>query len=438
MPRPSSYTPHDIPRGAKPTRELLKHLPQFSLTERARRWDGARKRMKMAGFDALLFLGNDAFFDMGLVNGRYLTQVGSKVGTNVLFMLDEDPIVWNALPHQQRPTNIHLSTQEWVSDIRPSLGLDDLIAEIREKGLDKSRIGLIGFSSSIMTTPTLLHGDVVRLETDLPGCEFAAAGWLMEEIRLIKSDEELAMLARAGKISRMVIDTMINYPKIGMTEAELYGELIKTQIANGAEPMIFFMLSSGPVEHRKTELWHGLHGAEQPAVPSMRPLAKGDVVTAEWHVQYGGYLAATEFTVYLGPKAPKKLKDIHKVNVQCLEASLDALKPGNTLRAAWEAIRAPADKAGLDFVELGFHGHGMASPEFPTVIYRPGYGAPALNGTGIGDLIFEEGMVFGNNIDLFDPNWKCDVGCMFGDMMVVRGNRAEQLVDVPLYLPEVG
>ena len=170
----------------------------------------------------------------------------------------------------------------------------------------------------------------------------------------------------------------------------------------------------------------------------MRPLAKGDVVTAEWHVQYGGYLAATEFTVYLGPKAPKKLKDIHKVNVQCLEASLDALKPGNTLRAAWEAIRAPADKAGLDFVELGFHGHGMASPEFPTVIYRPGYGAPALNGTGIGDLIFEEGMVFGNNIDLFDPNWKCDVGCMFGDMMVVRGNRAEQLVDVPLYLPEVG
>lgn len=437
MPRPSSYTPHDVPKGAKATRELMAHRPQFSLAERARRWDGTRKKMKMAGLDALLILGNDTFFDMGLVNGRYLTQVGSKVGTNVLFMMDADPIVWNALPHQQRPTNIHLSTQEWVSDVRPALGLGDLIAEVREKKLDRSRIGLLGFSSAIMTTPTLFHGDVVTLEGELPGCEFVPAGWLLEEMRLIKSDEELAMLAGAGRISRKVIDTFMEYPRPGMPEAELYAELIKTQIANGAEPQIFFMLTSSPVEHPKTELWHGLHGAEQPAVPSMRPLAKGDVITAEWHVQYGGYLAATEFTVYLGKKAPQKLKDIHKVNVECLQASLEALKPGNTLREAWEAIRAPAEKAGLDFVELGFHGHGMASPEFPIVIYRPGYGAPALNGQGIGDLVLEDGMVFGNNIDLFDPAWKPDIGCMFGDMVVVRGNRAEQLVDVPLHLPEI-
>jgi hypothetical protein len=27
---------------------------------------------------------------------------------------------------------------------------------------------------------------------------------------------------------------------------------------------------------------------------------------------------------------------------------------------------------------------------------------------------------------------------MFGDMVVVRGNRAERLVDIPLRLPEVG
>lgn len=126
------------------------------------------------------------------------------------------------------------------------------------------------------------------------------------------------------------------------------------------------------------------------------------------------------------------------MNVECLEASLEVMKPGNTVRQAWEAIRAPAEKAGLDFVELGFHGHGMASPEFPTVIYRPGYGPPSLNGAGYEEFVFEENMVFGNNIDLFDPAWRPDIGCMFGDMVVVRGNRAERLVDIPLYLPEVG
>ena len=69
---------------------------------------------------------------------------------------------------------------------------------------------------------------------------------------------------------------------------------------------------------------------------------------------------------------------------------------------------------------------------------HPGYGPPSLNGTGIGDLMFEEGMVFGNNIDLSNPKWKPDVGCMFGDMVVVRENCAERLVDIPLFLPEVG
>jgi Xaa-Pro aminopeptidase len=428
---------HDNPKGSKPA-DLREFRPQFTHAERDRRWDGARKRMKMANLDALLIIGYDIFFDMGLVNARYLTQIGSKAGTNVLFFLDEDPIVWNALPHQQRPTNPHLGTQDWVTEIRPFLGLGEMAAEIRDRGLDAGKIGLIGFSSSIMTTPTILHGDVLRLETELPRVEFINAGDILEEMRLIKSEEELAVLGQAGKIARKVIDTMIEYPKAGMTEAELWAELIKTQIVNGAEPQVFFFLASGPVEHKESELWHLLHGVEQPAVPSMRPLQSGDVITGEWHTQYGGYLAATEFTVYLGKKAPQELKDLHMVNVECLEVSLDVMKPGNTLRQAWEAIRAPAERAGLDFVELGFHGHGMASPEFPTVVYRPGYGLPSMNGDKIGDFVFEEGMVFGNNIDLFNPNWKSDVGCMFGDMVVVRGNRAEQLVNVPLELPEVG
>ncbi|MBP49911.1 MAG: hydrolase [Acidiferrobacteraceae bacterium] len=438
MPTSSSYTSHDIPEGAKPTKEILDHRPRFSLAEKDRRWDGIRKKMKMANLDALVLLGNDTFFDMGLVNVRYLTHIGSKVGTNALFFLDEDPIVWNALPHQQRPTNIHHHTQDWTTDIRPFLGLNDMISELRSHGIENGRVGLIGFSSSIVTTPTLLHKDVVTLEEALPNLEFVPAGSMMEEMRLIKSQEELAMLGEASRISRLVVDTFINYPKVGMTEAELWAEFIKTMIVNGAEPQVFFFLASGPVEHDEKELWHLLHGEAQPAVPSMRPLSRGDVINAEWHVQYSGYLAATEFTVYLGDKAPEKLKDLHKISVECLEVSLEYMKPGNTLREAWEAIRAPAEKAGLDFVELGFHGHGMASPEFPTVIYRPGYGPPSLNGTGIGDLMFEEGMVFGNNIDLSNPKWKPDVGCMFGDMVVVRENCAERLVDIPLFLPEVG
>ena len=432
------YPPHQLPAGAKPTRELLKHVPQLSLAERNRRWDGIRKKMMLANIDVLLILANDAFWDMGLINLRYITQIGSKMGAHALFFVDRDPIIWNSLPHMNRPTSLALSTQEWVSDIRPYGGVAEVAAAVRESGLDRGCVGMVSFSSTIVTTPTLFHGDAINYQKELPHCRFIEANWVLEQMRLIKSEEEIAMLAKAGEIGRKTTEALIAHSRPGITEAALYAELIKTQIANGAEPQIFQLLASGPIEHPTTELWHLLHGAEQPLVPSMRPIQNGDIVVTEFHSQYGGYLAATEFTVYVGEKAPPQLVEIHDACVEALQISLEVLRPGNTLRNAWESIRAAADRRKLDFVELGFHGHGLGSPEFPTVVYRPGFGPSSMNGDHIGHLMFEENMVFGNNIDIFNPNWKPDVGCMFGDMVVVRKEGAQRLVNVPLELPQVG
>jgi Xaa-Pro aminopeptidase len=102
-----------------------------------------------------------------------------------------------------------------------------------------------------------------------------------------------------------------------------------------------------------------------------------------------------------------------------------------TLGELLDAVRRPAAKAGLEWVELGFHAMGLASPEFPTVVYEPGFGVDTANGSKITDLQLEEGMTFGNNIDLFDPRWKPDVGCMLSDFMVVREGGAELLVGTP-------
>ena len=432
------FPPHPLPEGAKATKEPLRYLPQLTLKERDRRWDGIRKKMLLANIDALLFLGNDAFFDMGLVNLRYVMQVGPKTGAHALFFIDRDPIVWHSRPHTNRPTNMHLSTQEWVQDFRIHGGVPEVAAAIREAGLAKERIGLVAFGSAIMTTATFLHGDVLNYKKELPGFDFVDANWVIEQMRLIKSEEEIGMLAKAGALARKTIDAMIEYSRPAVTEAELYAEMVRTQIAGGGEPQLFNLLTSGPVEHSPKELWHLLHGAEQPMVPSTRPLQNGDIVVNEFHTQYCGYLAAAEFTVHVGKKAPPQLLNIHRVCVEALHASQEILVPGNTLKEAWEAIRRPVEKAGMDFVELGFHGHGLASPEFPTVVYRPGFGPDSMNGARIGHLQLEEGMVFGNNIDVFDPRWKPDVGCMFGDMMVVRKGGAQKMVNTPLDLPQTG
>jgi hypothetical protein len=81
---------------------------------------------------------------------------------------------------------------------------------------------------------------------------------------------------------------------------------------------------------------------------------------------------------------------------------------------------------------------GLGSPETPSVVYREGYGSNALNGTHLEDFVLQEGMCFGNNIDLYDPKWKIDVGTMLADFMVVRKDRAELLVNTPRELGVTG
>lgn len=429
-------TTKPIPADARATRELLRWVPQLSLAERNRRWEKARRKMLMAGMDALIFLGNDIYWGMGMANLRYLFQVEGQLGGDALFTLSGEPVIWHGVPHTNRPTSMLLSLQEWVSDIRTRGGMASIAEEVRAKGLDRSKIGLVGFSSTLQPS-TLLHGQVVALQKLLPQAELTEAGWLIEEMRVVKSEEEIELLRKGAKIARKVIDTLVETARPGVPEALVYAQMIKTQIANGAEPNIFNLFAAGPVEHDSKELWHLLHGCEQPLTPTMRPLAEGDIIISEWHTKYGGYRCHTEFTAYLGKKAPRELLNIWDVSVACLEVSMEALVPGRTIKEAIEMIRRPAIKAGLDWVELGFHAMGTASPELPTVVYEDGYGHDKLNGRAIGDMVLEEGMTFGNNIDLHDSRWKPDVGCMLSDFMVVRPGRAECLVGTPLILPQL-
>jgi len=426
-----------LPDVWEPTQELLQYVPKLSFEERDRRWDRLRKKMLMAGFDALVFLGNDVCWGMGMANMSYALRVDSHAGAQGLFPLVGEPVVWYAIPHMNRPMSMYECKPRWVSDFRTAGGLPAIADELRQRGLDRSKIGLVSFSSTVQTTATIFHGDMLAIERLLPNAVLLDANSLLQEMRLVKSEEEIELLRGAGKIARKVVDAMIETARPGVPEAAVYAEMIRTQIANGADPNIFNLFTSGPVEHPSDELWSLLHGKEQPVMPTMRPISEGDLVIAEWHTKYGGYRCHTEFTVYVGKVVPKELQRIWDVSIECLDASREALVAGRTLREAWTMIREPAKRAGLDWVEVGFHAMGTASTEFPTVVYEEGYGANQLNGDGIGDVVLEERMTFGNNIDLHDSAWKPDVGCMLSDFMVVRPGKAECLVDVPRELPAV-
>ena len=404
------------------------YLPTLSTAERDRRWRAVREAMALHRLGGLVVFANDSPFGFGTANLRYLSHVGNQHGGAFVLPLEGDPILLHAPPHMHEPFNFYSVAQDWVDDIRPFSGVRSIVEALEERGLAEARLGLVGFRTGIFAN-TVPHLVVTGLAEALPRATITDVTPLLEQVRLIKSDEEIAMLERAADLSRAAIRRMHETAEPGVTELEVVAAMAHEQIRLGGEPNTFNLLTSGPVDGDEA-VWHLVHGVE---TQTQRPLADGDLIVTEFHTSWGGYLCGAEFSVHLGTPPPQ-LRRIWEGALACLESYREALRPGRTVGEAVGIVRRTCADAGLDYVELGFHGHGLASPEFPTVTYREG--TPLLAGSGLFDVVLRENMVFGLNVDLFDPAWKPNVGVMLGDMVVLEPDGPRFLVRTPVELFE--
>jgi len=404
----------------KPYVDMRSYLPQLSLKERDRRWAAVRGEMGLNDLDCLLVIGNDRFFGYGNANVRYLTQTdGQRMGAAVIFPLEGLPIVFGTPPHMHdKPFPVYKAFNSWVSETRSMSGLKPVIDAITAMGYEQATIGLVSFKGS-WKSGTISYQEHETLLTGLPHARFIDATALLDRVRMSKSPEEIEMLKRSGEITRAKMEAMIRMARPGVKECELFAEMVKTEISMGGEAFVFNLLASGSVTDTSCTQ-HLLHGRAQSLSPTTRPLTKGDLIITEFHTSYGGYLTGYEKSVFLG-KPPKELRRIHDVAVECLEAGIERLRPGVTIGEALEGFRRPARKAGIDYVELGFHGHGLASPEFPTMVYpeksaKTGEAArpsrAEVGRYGIPSIELKENMVLSTNIDIHDPSWRNDVGIM--------------------------
>jgi Xaa-Pro aminopeptidase len=420
--------------------DLRPYLPQLSISERNRRWAEVWTEMGLNDLDCLLLIGNDRFFGMGNSNIRYLTQIsGQRMGAVAIFPMEGKPIVFGTPPHMHdKPFPVYKAFNDWIEETRALRGLKPVVETLKALGYEGSSIGLVGFKGAFRSS-TIAYEEYEFLTEELPRARFRDATPILDRLRMIKSAEEIEMLKKSGHIARLKLDSMIAMARPGVKECELYAEMVKTEISQGGEAFIFNLLASGSVvdgEH----IQHLLHGRGQPLSPTTRPLQEGDIVMTEFHTSYAGYLTACEKTVFLG-KPPDRLKKIHDVCVECLDRGIEKLRPGITLTEAVSAFREPAKRARMDYVELGFHGHGLSSPEFPTVVYAPEAAGgktekdseKAWTGVyGSGAIVLKENMVFGTNVEIHDPAWRSDVGIMGpGDTIWISAKGPVKLIGAP-------
>lgn len=273
------------------------YLPQLPLSERDRRWALVREYMANEHLDALVVHGSDTFYGYATANLRYLTHVGSTQGALCIFPLEGEPVVFTGPRHMSVPFNYYSKAQIWVTDLRPLSGTGGVLTELKARGLDRGSLGIVGYSTALVAN-TIPHALYAQLAEGLPGARIRDVTAGFSYLRLIKSRPEIDMLYTAGELARKTVLQLWESARPGVTEARVFADMLHCQIINGGEPHTFFLVTSGPVDDSGE--WHLLHPEAVPGAPTMRPLAQGDLVITEFHANYGGYLAAAEFSMYLG------------------------------------------------------------------------------------------------------------------------------------------
>jgi Xaa-Pro aminopeptidase len=394
-----------------------KFVPVLSLKERDRRWKRIRESMVIQGLDCLIVWGSDAMMGAwGEANFRYISSINTNGGTGfVIFPLEEEPtaIVW----HPDMTIWWPMASQ-WMTDVRGrklASFVNPIVERIQELRLEGGNIGMVGAGE-------MRHSDYEAIAKGLPAARFVKADGILAEIRMIKSPEEMKFLERAAQIVDRMWEAGVKAAKPGVKECEVYGSILRESVVTGGEHPIMLLWDAGPEPFRHA----GPFATE-------RPLAQGDIINVELHGRYGGYLAHGERPISLG--APRrKFKDIFEVMQQSFDSGVRKMKPGSSFKEVADSFYAPINESKLAICELGIHGHGLESGEWPNMeLGTPFHDPGGVVANAPKPFEFKENMVLGVVVDLYDPNWKGgNPGLMSGDTVQITGSGSKVLCSTPM------
>ncbi len=198
-----------------------------------------------------------------------------------------------------------------------------------------------------------------RALADTGGPDLIPLGRVIEELRSVKDEAEISLLAQACAITSVACSEAFASIRPGLAEREFAVLLERSMIDRGAEALAFdTIVASGP------------NGAIPHHSPGSRRFATGDLITIDCGARYGGYHADMTRTVALGAPAGWQ-RDIYALVAAAQLAGIEAARPGAEVGAVDAAARDLIEAAGHGghFQHGLGHGVGLEVHEAPIIGY---------------------------------------------------------------------
>lgn len=221
--------------------------------------------------------------------------------------------------------------------------------------------------------------------------ELVATSGIIEELRIIKTNEELVIMKKAAKIADDAFTHIQGYIKPGVKEIDVSNELE------------FYMRKQGAVSSSfDTIVASGLRSAMPHGVASEKIIEAGELVTLDYGALYNGYCSDITRTVAVG-EVSDELRKIYDIVLEANMRGVNGIKPGMTGKEGDALTRDYITEMGYgpNFGHSTGHGLGMEVHEAPglstkierklepgmVVTVEPGIYVPGVGGCRIEDDI---------------------------------------------------
>ena len=193
----------------------------------------------------------------------------------------------------------------------------------------------------------------------MEGVELLPVGHLIDDMRILKDEEEIEAIAEACRISCRAFEQMLGVIHAGMTEKQVQVELDYTMLRLGADGLSFDTIACS-----------GVNGSLPHAIPSDHVIQKGELLTLDFGALYHGYHADMTRTIAIG-EVSGELRDMYDAVLTAQLKSLDMLREG--------VVLSDVDKCARDYLEARYpgafghslgHGVGLDIHEQPSLSMR--------------------------------------------------------------------
>lgn len=269
--------------------------------------------------------------------------------------------------------------------------LDTVVSALEKFGLKNKTIGVNGATSA---TSILDINNRINVN-------FVNGRPILEELRIIKSDEELENLRKAAAIADKVYEEILGYIRPGLQEKDIKEKIQELFIKNGADGNAFNpIVASGPNSSKPHYNQYS------------RYIQEKDVIILDFGCKYKGLCSDMSRTVFVGGVTEEERK-IYDIVYKAQDEGEKAVREGVTAESVDVVSRNIIKDAGYGQYFLNRLGHGIGFSV---------HEAPDIKGGN--KRILEKGMAFSIEPGIYLPG---KFGVRIENIMVIGKNGPEAI-----------